>query len=129
MTVYTACTCYNHYILPPIGAYARLFVHTTQEVKGPLPEELWMRLYEIFNLKTEVSILQGDWPKNFHVLDTCWVENKTIVFCKNEETVDHFTKMISEIKVILSVYIFKKLTPVQYEGIQMAHYIPYNRVI
>ena len=101
---------------------ASLFVHTTQEVRGPLPKELWVRLYEIFNLKTEASIIQGDWPKNFHVLETRWVENKTLVFCNNEETVEHFTKMISEIKVILSIYIFKKFTPVQYEVTQLAHY-------
>ena len=39
--------------------YAILYVHSGQHTRGPVSEELWDKVFNIFNLKSETAVLQG----------------------------------------------------------------------
>ena len=50
-------------------------------------------------LRTETEVIQGDWNPEFHVPWKKWVEDRVIVACMNEATIQIFTKLISEVKI------------------------------
>ena len=69
------------------------------DARDPLPENIWIRVFDIFNVKIEAEMLQGTWPQGFHLLGTKWYENRGIMFCSNKITVEACTNMISNIKI------------------------------
>ena len=81
------------------NVHTLLFVHLGEAKRGALSQELWDKVFVAVNLKTELAVIQGQWDSDFRIEWSHWVENRGIVACCNEKTVDIFSNMIKEIVI------------------------------
>ena len=81
------------------NVHTLLFVHLGQAKRGALSQELWDKVFVAVNLKTELAVIQGQWDSDFRIEWSHWAENRGIVACSNEKTVNIFSNMVKEIVI------------------------------
>ena len=58
-----------------------------------------IRFFSALNLKTELAVIQGKWDSNFRIEWSKWMDNKGVVACCNEKTVNILSKMVKDIVI------------------------------
>ena len=74
---------------------------------------MWDKVFAALNLKTELAVIQGKWNSDFCIKWSKWRNNKGIVACGNERTVNMVSKMVEEI--VINGQSFRAWPPKEFE--------------
>ena len=75
---------------------AILHVHLGQEIRAPLPQDLWKKVKNQLNVTLNNEDSELELGKDFN-LD--WVDGRGVITCVKKNTVDIFIEMIQDFKI------------------------------
>ena len=80
------------------SCYEVLHVQTGSNMRSPLPEEDWKRLWALYHEVWMEKLMMDDWNPEVKVEWSAWINDSGLIACKNEDTMIFVRNLVAEIK-------------------------------
>ena len=79
--------------------FAVLYVHSGQDTRALINEDLWTQVFQDFNQRTALAVMAGNLDHEFRIEPSHWREGRGVIVCSNEKTVAIVVKMVRDINI------------------------------